>query len=147
MKNRKYLIAILIQFSVCKKYIIRFCFFYSVQVFISNAILTLCYNVQCCRVWFSIAGDALADGSTMKWQYHKALDGLTEDEIEKLSLEEIKSLEAECMEKNAWQVCHDVASRINGEPAPCGDMVSHVTQRTGILHPNQQAISFCNNSD
>lgn len=95
-------------------------------------------------MWFSIAGDALADGSTIKWQYYKALEGLTEDELEKLTLEEIKSLEAECMEKNAWQVYHDVASRINAEPAPCGDMIAHVTQRTGIVHPKLQAISICN---
>lgn len=79
-----------------------------------------------------ILGDALADGATIKWQYHKALEGLTEDEVEKICLEEIKGMEAECMEKNAWQVCHDVASRIDGEPAPCGDMIAYVTQRTGI---------------
>ena len=50
-------------------------------------------------VWFSIAGDALADGSTIEWQYYKALEGLTEDELEKLPLEKIRSLEAECIEK------------------------------------------------
>lgn len=50
-------------------------------------------------MWFSIAGDALADGSTIEWQYYKALEGLTEDELEKLPLEEIRSLEAECIEK------------------------------------------------
>ena len=96
------------------------------------------------RVWVSIAGDALADGSTMKWQYYKALEGLTEDELEKLTLEEIKSLEADCMEQNAWRVCHDVATRINGEPAPCGDMIDYVTQRTGMVYPELQAISICN---
>jgi len=93
-------------------------------------------------VWFSIAGDALADGSTIKWQYYKALEGLTDDEREQLTLEEIKSLEAECMEKNAWQVCRDVTSRINGEPAPCGDMIAHVTQRTGIVLPIYKPFPF-----
>ena len=51
------------------------------------------------RVDLLILGDALADGATIKWQYHKALEGLTEDEVEKISLEEIKGMEAECMEK------------------------------------------------
>lgn len=91
-----------------------------------------------------IPGDALADGSTMKWQHYKALEGLSEEELEKITLEEIKSLEAECLEKNAWKVCHDVATRINGEPAPCGDMTAYVTQRAVILHSKLQAISICN---
>ena len=68
---------------------------------------------------------------------HGALMNLTS-----LHWKKIKSLEAECMEKNAWQVCHDVASRINGEPAPCGDMIAYVTQKTGIVHPKLQAT--CN---
>ena len=41
----------------------------------------------------------MADGSTIEWQYYKALEGLTEDELEKLPLEKIRSLEAECIEK------------------------------------------------
>lgn len=37
-------------------------------------------------------------------------------------------------EKNAWQICHEVASKINVEPAPCGDVIAQiVTQRTGIV--------------
>ena len=52
--------------------------------------------------------------------------------------EVIKALEAECFEKNVWKVCHKVASRIDGEPAPCGHMAVHATQRTGkcyyLLH-------------
>ena len=119
----------------------RFCYF--LLILRANVTLTWCYNIQCYNiVLVLIAGDALVDGSTIKWQYHKALESLTENEIRKLSLEEINSMEAECMEKNAWQVCHDVASRINGEPAPRGDMVAHVTQRTGIMHPKQLVISF-----
>ena len=48
-------------------------------------------------MWFSIVANILADGSTIKWQYYKAIERLTEDEHEKLRLEERKSLEAECM--------------------------------------------------
>ena len=89
-------------------------FFYFLLIFRANVTLTWCYNIQCYNiVLVLIAGYALFDGSTIKWQYHKALESLTENEIQKLSLEEINSMEAECMEKNAWQVCHDVASRSN----------------------------------
>ena len=38
-------------------------------------------------------------------------------------------------EKDASQVCHEIASRINVEPAPCGGMIAHVIQRTGIVLP------------
>lgn len=31
-------------------------------------------------MWFSIVGNILADGFTIKWQYYKALERLTEDE-------------------------------------------------------------------
>lgn len=50
-------------------------------------------------MWFSIVANILAAGSTIKWQYYKALERLTEDEHEKLRLEEGKSLEPECMKK------------------------------------------------
>lgn len=38
------------------------------------------------------------------------------------------------MEKNVWQVCYDVISRINGEFVLCGDMVVYVIQRIGIMY-------------
>lgn len=76
-----------------------------------------------------LTGQQLSDNIT---------EGLTEDEISKLMSEVIKALEAECFEKNVWKVCHKVASRIDGEPAPCGHMAVHATQRTGkcyyLLH-------------
>ena len=36
------------------------------------------------------------------------------------------------MEKNAWKVCDDICSRIDGEPGPHGDMTAYVTARKGI---------------
>lgn len=44
-------------------------------------------------------GDALADSSTKKWKYYSAIDGLTEEELQALSLEEVEELESKCMEK------------------------------------------------
>lgn len=49
-------------------------------------------------------GDALVDGTALKWEYFKPFDGLTDTEIKKLSASEVKEREAICMEKNAWEV-------------------------------------------
>ena len=56
-------------------------------------------------------GEVLVDGGPLKWKYHEALDNLTKDDIEKLSIEDIKKREEEAMEKNAWKVAKDVVRR------------------------------------
>ena len=38
-------------------------------------------------------GEALVDGSTLKWDYYGPLDGVDQNEIEKLSIQDIKQLE------------------------------------------------------
>ena len=73
-------------------------------------------------------GEALVDAGSIKCKYHDALDGLTQDEIKLLSVDDIKKWEALSMEQNAWRVARDVADRINHEPGPAGDyMQSFVT--------------------
>ena len=49
-------------------------------------------------------GEALVDGRALHWEYYKANDLISEGEIETLTVEEIKNLEAEAMEWNAWKV-------------------------------------------
>ena len=49
-------------------------------------------------------GDALVDGSALKWNYYGPLDGLTEDEVKNLSVTELQQRENDCMEKNAWKL-------------------------------------------
>ncbi|XP_070580686.1 uncharacterized protein [Ptychodera flava] len=66
-------------------------------------------------------GEALVDGSALKWDYHKPSDGLTEDELNRLTVEQTKELEKSCKERNAWQVAKDVQLRIDDEPGPAGD--------------------------
>ena len=46
-------------------------------------------------------GDALVDGSALKWDYYGPFDGLEQDEIKKLSATELAETEADCMERNA----------------------------------------------
>ncbi|CAB4027478.1 Transient receptor potential cation channel subfamily A member 1 [Paramuricea clavata] len=43
-------------------------------------------------------GDALVDGGSLKWQYYGPFDDLAEDEVDKLSISEVKKREEECLE-------------------------------------------------
>ena len=43
-------------------------------------------------------GDALVDGSALKWDYYGPFDGLEQDKIKKLSATELEEREADCME-------------------------------------------------
>ena len=47
----------------------------------------------------SSIGDAVVDGSTIDWEYHKRFDGLSGDEISSLSLQEYEEMEEERMQK------------------------------------------------
>ena len=50
-------------------------------------------------------GDALVDGSALKWNYYGPLDGLTEDEVKNLSVTELQQRENDCMEKKCMESC------------------------------------------
>ncbi|KAL9965166.1 hypothetical protein ACROYT_G028929 [Oculina patagonica] len=64
----------------------------------------------------SAIGDAVVDGSTIDWEYYKRFDGLSEDEISSLSLQEYEEMEEERMRKNAWRVAIEVAARVDDAP-------------------------------
>ena len=49
----------------------------------------------------SAIGDAVVDGYTIDWEYHKWFDGLPDDEISSSSLQEYEEMEEEQMRKNA----------------------------------------------
>ena len=61
----------------------------------------------------SSIGDALVVGTALKWQYFNPFDGLTNEEITKLSASEVKEREAICMEKNAWEVAIEVTAMVD----------------------------------
>lgn len=83
-------------------------------------------------------GEALVDGGSMKWKFYDALEGLTKDEKEALSLEDIKNLEELAMERNARKVAKEVAKRINHEPGPAGDFMHP------FLTPQGSSLFFFN---
>ena len=74
----------------------------------------------------------------MKCKFYEALDGLTKDEKEALSFEDIKNLEELTMERNAWKVAKEVAERINHEPGPAGDFIH------SFLTPERSSQFFFN---
>ena len=83
-------------------------------------------------------GEALVDGGAMQWKFHDALDGLTQDEIAALSLDDIKKRDELAMKQNAWTVAQNVAERINHEPGPAGDYMQ------SFLTPHKNAQFFFN---
>ena len=75
-------------------------------------------------------GEVLVDGRVLDWEYFQPTDLISEEELKTLTVEEIRELEAEELERNKWRVAQDVVSRIDGEPGPAGDcMKAFVTNR------------------
>ena len=73
-------------------------------------------------------GDALVDGSALKWDCYGPFGGLEQDEIKKLSATELEEREADCMERNAWKVSEEVKKTIDDEPGPAGDFMRLLCQ-------------------
>ena len=53
-------------------------------------------------------GDALCDGSSLKWQIYETLHGLSKEDVEALSTSELDAHSSKVMEKNAWAVAEEV---------------------------------------
>ena len=66
-------------------------------------------------------GDISVGGGTLQWKFHDALDGLSQDEIELLALDDIKKCKDLSVEQSAWTIAKNVAKRINHEPGPAED--------------------------
>lgn len=76
----------------------------------------------------------MVDGSALKWKHHEPFEGLSSEEVDKLSAEESKALEEKAMEQNAWHVTRDVQTRIDDEPGPAGDLMkAFVTRERGTV--------------
>ena len=74
--------------------------------------------------------EALVDGRALHWEYFQPTGLISEEELKTFTVEEMKQLEAEVVQRNAWRVAQDFVSRIDGEPGPAGDcMKAFVTNR------------------
>ena len=63
-------------------------------------------------------GDAVCDGGPLEWEHKILFDETSLDDFKKLSLKEIEHLELKRIEFNAFKVCDEVVTRINGAPGP-----------------------------
>ena len=68
-------------------------------------------------------GEALVDGGTVKWNYTDPIANLTKDELQKMSIMELTSLEEKAMKSNAWKVAEDVRNRVQDEPGAAEDFM------------------------
>ena len=51
---------------------------------------------------YAAIGEALVTGQTIRWNYFQATDGLDKEQIDLLSVEEIKKREEDAVEHDAW---------------------------------------------
>lgn len=49
-------------------------------------------------------GEALVNGRALRWEHFQLKDLTSEEEMKTLTVEEIKKLEEEAMERNAWML-------------------------------------------
>ena len=79
---------------------------------------------------FFLVGDAIADGSALKTNYVDKYHGLTEKDLEKMSVKELEEHENEMAEHNTMHIVEDVCQRINDEPGSGGCfMQAFITNR------------------
>ena len=72
--------------------------------------------------------DAICDGGIIEWEKHKQFEGMTNEEIDNLILEQYNAIKNQCDRKNALSVAHVVSNRVNG--ALC--MGEHIKATTAI---------------
>jgi hypothetical protein len=61
----------------------------------------------------SAIADSVVDGATIEWETLKQYQGMTEDEIKEMSLEDFEAHENQRMTKNAWIVAEELVKRID----------------------------------
>ena len=70
----------------------------------------------------SAISDAVVDGATINWEKIKQFDGLTTEEVKKLSVREFEQIEETRLQQNAWEVAKELVERIDGAPV-MGEMI------------------------
>ena len=54
--------------------------------------------------------DNIVDGGTLPWENEKRFEGMSEEDIEEMSLEEFELYEKNRMERNAWYVTTELTN-------------------------------------
>lgn len=87
-----------------------------------------------------VPGDALVDGSTLSWDMFKALEGLSDEEVQNLTSTELDNLKAKALERNAWAVAEQVRLRVDDAKGPAGGYLhAYITE-----HPGKHHVQYSN---
>lgn len=93
------------------------------------------YNeVERCQ---SYVGDAICDGGPIQWEYKECYEGLSGEQLDGMTLEELEESEHQRMKYNAFKVCDEITLRTDGAPAPGGYMKAFTSEGSDDMF-------FCN---
>ena len=81
----------------------------------------------------SYIGDAICDGGTIPCDYKVAFEGIPEENLKNISLEESEQSELERMEYNAFKVSTEICSRIDGARGPGGYFKAYFSSKLDEL--------------
>ena len=73
----------------------------------------------------SAIADSVVDGQTTEWEFHKLFDGISDDKIEAMILQEFERHQDERMKLNAYMVRDEVVKRIDGAPCSKEEIVAY----------------------
>ena len=82
-------------------------------------------------------GDAICDGGPIMWEYKKCYDGLSDEQLDQMTLEELEESAHQVMEYNVFKVCDEITLRTDGAPAPGGYMKAFTSEQLDDMF-------FCN---
>lgn len=88
----------------------------------------------------SAIGDSVVDGSTLEWNHYKRFDGMTDDEIAKLTVKEFDEREMQRMEKNAWHCAEEIRRRVDGAPVFSEFIKSYLTPKESCFFFNKKYL-------
>ena len=86
----------------------------------------------------SYVRDAICYGGNLDWKYKGEFDDLMEHEKQKMTFENLESLELEPMKFNAFKVCSELTSRMDGVPMLNGFMKSQTSLPKSELILNKE---------
>jgi hypothetical protein len=84
----------------------------------------------------SYVGDAICDGGPIDWEYKQQYEGLSEDQLSQMTIEDLEKSELDRMKYNAYKVCDELTVRIDGAPAPGGHMKAYSSEKSENLFFN-----------
>ena len=77
----------------------------------------------------SAIGDSIIDGETLEWEKTKCFQGMTEEEVQSMSVKDFQEYEKKRMENNAWEVANEVKARIHDVPVLSEYITAYLTMK------------------